>query len=216
MPFKNREQAAFLLAEQLEEYRGKNPLILAIPRGAAPIAKLIAQELQGEFDVVLVRKLRAPNQPEFAIGSIDEAGHVYLNPNAGWLHLSPSYVEREKEEQLETLRRRRKLYTPHRPPIDPQNRIVMIVDDGIATGSTMIAALQSVRAQNPSQLIAVTAVAPPDSLRRISEFADRVVCLEVPKYFQAVGQFFQDFSQVSDKEVIEILSARGSFQSTTG
>ncbi len=205
MVFDNREQAARLLAQRLDAYKGKNPLILAIPRGAVSMGKVIAEELGGEVDVVLVHKLGAPGNPEFAIGSVDETGNVQLASYASSYGITEFYVEKEKQAQLETLRRRRAMYTPVRPPIDPANRIVIVVDDGIATGSTMIAALRAVRAKNPQKLIAATGVAPPDTLQRIGEVADEVVCLEAPANFFAVGQFFRDFAQVSDEEVIAIL-----------
>lgn len=205
MVFDNREQAAQLLAQRLDEYKGKNPLILAIPRGAVPMGKVLAEELGGEVDVVLVHKLGAPGNPEFAIGSVDETGDVQLTGYASSYGITEFYVEKEKQAQLETLRRRRAMYTPVRSPIDPANRIVIVVDDGVATGSTMIAALRAVRDKNPQKLIAATAVAPPDTLQRIGEVADEVVCLEAPANFFAVGQFFRDFAQVSDEEVIAIL-----------
>lgn len=209
MTFKNREQAADLLAKKLEIYRGKNPLILAIPRGALPMGKILAEELQGELDVVLVHKLGAPDNPELAVGAIDETGHVYLNPYAKQLGISESYLKEEKKEQQEMLQRRRKAYTPHRSPFNPKKRIVILVDDGIATGSTMIAAIETIRMKKPSEIIVATAVAPPDTVDRLREFADEVVCLETPIHFQAVGQFFEDFSQVSDEEAIEILQEKG-------
>ncbi|HWP47585.1 MAG TPA: phosphoribosyltransferase family protein [Candidatus Limnocylindrales bacterium] len=213
MPFQNREQAARLLAKKLINYKGQNPLVLAIPRGAVPMAKIIADILEGELDVVLVRKLRAPGYPELAIGSVDEAGHIYLAEHIGDFGIQDEhnkYIEGEKRIQMETLRRRRNLYTPVRPPISPANRIVIVVDDGIATGSTMIAALRAVRANNPAKLIVATAVAPLEALRRIEKEADEVVCLEVPPVFFAIGDFFEDFSQVSDEEVVAILQQSNS------
>lgn len=205
MLFQNREQAAHLLVEKLTLYRGQNPLVLAIPRGAVPMAKIIAEALDGEMDVVLVRKLRAPGQPELAIGSVDETGQVYLADYVYELGISDDYIEAEKRVQLETLHKRRSMYTPIRRPVDPSQRIVIVVDDGIATGSTMIAALRALRAKNPAKLIVATAVVPPETLRRIKEEADEVVCLAVPDVFYAIGSFFQDFSQVSDEEVVAIL-----------
>lgn len=205
MIFENRAHAARLLAQQLERYKGSNPLILAIPRGAVPMGKILAEELQGELDVVLVRKLGAPGNPEFAIGSVDESGNVRLANYTSIYGITEFYIEKEKQAQLATLRRRRALYTPVRPPIDPAGRTVIVVDDGIATGATMIAALHAVRARNPQRLIAATAVASPDALQRLNEIADEVVCLEAPANFFAVGQFFRDFTQVSDEEVIAIL-----------
>jgi predicted phosphoribosyltransferase len=169
------------------------------------MAAMIANELGGEADVVLVRKLRAPDQPELAIGSVDETGYSYVRNYARMLEVSEDYLEKEKRSQLEILRERRALYTPVRPPIDPSGRIVIIVDDGIATGSTMLAALRAVEAKRPSKLIAATAVASQEALQAISGIAEEIVCLEVPEKFYAVGQFFREFGQVTDQEVMDIL-----------
>ena len=203
--FDDRNDAARKLAEKLMQYRGQNPLVLAIPRGAVPMAKVIANELQGDFDVVLVRKLRAPYQPELAIGSIDESGWAYIAPHAASSGASQEYIEAEKSAQMETIRKRRNQYTPIRPPIDPSGRIVIVIDDGLATGATMISALHGLRARHPAKLICAVPVAPPDTLKRVASMADEVVCLEAPEYFMAVGQFYRNFSQVEDDEVIDIL-----------
>ncbi len=205
MPFQNREHAAHLLAKQLDKYRGQNPLVLAIPRGAVPMAKIIADSLGGEMDVVLVHKLGAPGEPELAIGAVDETGHVYLAENAYLFAISDDYINAEKQAQLETLRKRRALYTPLRPPLDPCGRIVIVVDNGVATGATLIAALCAVRAKKPAKLVAAAAVAPRETVRKIAHEADETICLEMPARFFAVGQFFEDFSQVSDEEVVAIL-----------
>lgn len=205
MIFKDRDDAANKLAVQLLQYKGKNPLILAIPRGAVPMVKVIADMLGGSFDVVLVRKLRAPYQPELAIGSIDESGWAYIASHAPSTGATQEYIEAEKKFQLETIRKRRAQYTPIRPPIDPAGRIVIVIDDGLATGATMISALHGLRVKNPAKLICAVPVAPPETLRRVAELADEVVCLQAPEYFQAVGQFYQNFSQVEDEEVVDIL-----------
>jgi predicted phosphoribosyltransferase len=209
VPFRSREHAARLLAERLAKYRGQNPLVLAIPRGAVPMGKIIADSLGGEVDVVLVRKLGAPGQPELAVGAVDEGGQVYLSDYVHALGISPEYIAAEKKSQLETLRERRARYTPLRPPIDPSGRVVIVVDNGIATGATMIAALRAVRARKPAKLIAAVAVAPKETVRKIAKQADEVVCLEVPAVFYAVGEFFEDFSQVTDEEVVAILGESG-------
>lgn len=204
MAFENREEAARILARRLERYRRQRPLVLAIPRGAVPMGKIVAEALDGELDVVLVRKLRAPFNPELAIGSIDETGAVYLDPELRRLWDEP-YLETEKKAQLATLHQRRQQYEPAGAPIDAAGRIAIVLDDGIATGSTMIAALRAVRARHPAKLIAATGVASAEALRLIRQEADEVVCLETPEILYAIGYHFRDFSQVSDDEVVAAL-----------
>jgi len=204
--FKDREQAAHLLAGRLAPYKGRNPLVLAIPRGAVPMAKIIAAELDGEFDVVLVRKLGAPGNPEFAIGAVEESGWVYLSPYAAQVGADADYIARVKERELATIRARRAQYSPLRPPRDPKGRIVIVIDDGLATGATMIAALHALRGRAPEKLVCAVPVAPPDTLEKVGEYADEVVCLHSDANFQAVGQFYLRFAQVEDEEVIALLS----------
>lgn len=204
MAFENRAEAGQMLASRLDKYRGQHPLVLAIPRGAVPMGRIVADALDGELDVVLVRKLRAPQNPELAIGSIDEADTVYLDPDTRDLW-NEAYLETEKKIQLETLRRRRQMYEPAGSPIDAAGRVVIVLDDGIATGSTMIAALRAVRARHPAKLIAATGVASAEALRLIRGEADDVVCLETPEILYAIGYHFRDFSQVSDEDVVATL-----------
>lgn len=204
MLFENREHAARLLAQRLRSYcKDKNPLVLGIPRGAVPMAKIIADELGGELDIVLVHKLGYPGQPELAIGAVDEKGNVFAGDYM--LDIDPEYLELETKRQLEVLRQRRARYTPGRSPIDPHGRIVIVVDDGIATGSTMTAALRAIRRQDPKKLVGAVAVASAMAARAMSHEADAMVCLNVPADFYAVGQFFKDFSQVTDDDVVAIL-----------
>jgi predicted phosphoribosyltransferase len=204
--FASRAEAAELLARRLQEYRGRNPLVLGIPRGAVPMAKAIAVALGGELDVVLVHKLGAPYQPEFAIGAVSETGEVLLSDALELYGLERGYVESEVKRELDRLRRRRAAYTPVRPPIDAANRIVIVVDDGGATGSTMLAALRAVRARNPATLVAATAVAPPEAVARMKGEADEVIVLEMPSRFFAVSQYFADFREVTDEEVVAALA----------
>lgn len=201
MYFANRKEAAEKLALRLKHYQGKDPLILAIPRGAVPMGNIIAHALNGELDVVLVRKLGAPGNAEYAIGAVDESGYVQMNAEAGF-SLDDPYVQEEVARQLQTIHARRKKYTPSRKPIDPYNRIVIVVDDGIATGSTMLAALTAIRSQKPAKIIVAVGVASSHAIAHIETKADEVVCLNTPPVFYAVGQFFQEFEQVSDEEVI--------------
>ena len=203
--FQSRLDAARQLAAALTTFRGRNPLVLAIPRGAVGMGRVIADTLGGELDVVLVRKLRAPFSPEFAVGAIDESGWSFIAGHADAAGADAGYLEQEKQIQLETLRRRRAQYTPARPPLDPKGRIVIVVDDGLATGASMIAALHAVRARQPQWLICAIPVAAPDGLERIRPIADEVVCLSAPAGFHSVGEHYQDFAQVEDDEVISIL-----------
>lgn len=208
MVFEDRIDAATQLARALAKYRGKNPLVLAIPRGAVPMGRLVAAELEGELDVVLVRKLGAPGNPEFAVGAVDESGWTYLAPWAAEVGANKAYLADETATQLATMRARRALYTPARAPIDPAGRIVVVIDDGLATGATMMAALHSVRSRHPARLVCAVPVASPDSLEKVRTHADEVVCLDAPLSFHAVGQFYQVFGQVEDREVVAALAGR--------
>ena len=206
MTFESRIDAARRLAKALAKYQGRNPLVLAIPRGAVEMGRVLADELEGELDVVLVRKLGAPYSAEFAVGAIDETGWAYVADHASSAGADGAYLEREQRTQLEILRQRRAQYSPHRPPVDPQGRIAIVVDDGLATGATMIAALHAVRAKQPERLVCAVPVASPDSLELVRAYCDEVVCLEAPPGFFAVGQFYREFRQVEDDEVIELLA----------
>ena len=179
--------------------------MLAIPRGAVPMGRVIAEELDGELDVVLVRKLRSPYSPEFAVGAVDETGWAYIAPHAREAGATDEYIEREQQEQLAIVKKRRALYTPGRPPLDPKGRIAIVVDDGLATGATMIAALHAVRMKAPARLVCAVPVASPQSLETVRAYCDEMICLEVPQDFYAVGQFYASFPQVEDEDVAALL-----------
>lgn len=205
--FKDRADAARQLADRLNTYRGQSPLVLAIPRGAVPMGKLLAERLGGEFDVVLVRKLRAPRQPELAIGSVDESGWSYTAPYAAEVGADQDYIAEEKRRQLDTIRARRVRYSPLRPPVDPAGRTVIVVDDGLATGATMIAALHGLRRRHPARLVCAIPVSSREALATVEPLADEVVCLHAPDAFGSVGQWYRDFPQIEDEEVVALLRA---------
>jgi predicted phosphoribosyltransferase len=207
--FDSRLDAGRRLAKALGAYRGRNPLVLAIPRGAVEMGAAIADALEGELNVVLVRKLRAPFSPELAVGSIDESGWTYVAGHAGQAGADHAYLAKEKAAQLELLRKRRAQYTPARAPADPRGRIAIVVDDGIATGASMIAALHSVRARHPDRLICAVPVAAPESLEQVTPYADEIICLETPYDFHAVGQFYRQFPQIEDDDVVALLARHG-------
>ena len=204
--FRDRAEAADQLAQALAHHRGHDPLVLAVPRGGVPMGRIIADALGGELDIVLVRKIGAPGNPEYAIGAIGEDGTVDLRDDLV-AHADEDWLEREAQRQLEALQARRRRYLPVQPPMDPAGRVVIVVDDGAATGATLTSALRIVRAREPAHLAVALGVAPPESVARLRDVADEVVCLDTPRAFHAVGQFYRNFRQVDDDEVIALLAA---------
>jgi predicted phosphoribosyltransferase len=204
--FRNREDAARQLAQRLKGRELHDPLVLAIPRGGVVTGAVLARELGADLDVVLSRKLRAPGQPELAVGAVTEDGRVYLNRHArAFLDLMEDHLAKERRYQLGEIARLKKLFRGARPQAPVAGRSVIVTDDGIATGSTMIAALQAVKTQNPREMIVAVPVASPDRLEEVRRWCDDVVCLLSREVFWAIGQFYQDFTQVEDDEVVKLL-----------
>jgi len=209
MRFENRQDAGRRLADALRHYRNAHPVVLGVPRGGVPVASEVAARLAAPLDVVIVRKLGAPAQPELAIGALVDGDHPeeVLNPDVIALAQVPrSYVEREAARQLVDIRRREALYRPGSPPLQLRGRTVIVVDDGIATGASIRAALRAVRRAAPKRLVLAVPVAPPDTVAALRGEVDDLVCLHSPDDFAAVGQFYDDFRQTTDDDVIRLLS----------
>jgi predicted phosphoribosyltransferase/dienelactone hydrolase len=205
LPFRDRSDAARQLARALAHLRDSRPLVLAIPRGAVPMGRIVAEALGGELDIVLVRKLGAPGHPELAIGAVDESGWTYVNEFAPLAAADADWIERSTAAERAVMRERRRRYAPDLAQIDPRDRTVIVIDDGLATGATMIAALHALRARKPARLVCAVPVAATDSIEAVRRHADEVVCLATPEPFGSVGQHYLRFDQVDDEEVIECL-----------
>ncbi len=204
--FHSREDAAFQLAEKLKGRSMQHPLVLAIPRGGVVMGAVLAQERGAELDVVLSRKLHAPGQSELAIGALGEDGRIYFNHGAvDFPDLTEDYLAEESRCQLAEIERRKKLFRDIRPPATVAGRSIIVTDDGIATGSTMIAALQTVKLQNPYEIIVAVPVVSPERIPEIRHWCDDLVYLLAPEEFWAIGQFYEDFSQVDDEQVVALL-----------
>jgi putative phosphoribosyl transferase len=209
MIFRNRAEAGRKLAKELGNYRAADPLILALPRGGVVVAAEIALALDAPLDLILVRKLGVPWQPEHAMGAVVDGARPYVVRNTdilAELDLPEEEFEDICERELDEIERRRRLYLKDRPRADIRGRTVIVVDDGIATGATTRAALRAVDRQAPRWLVLAAPVAPSSALHELKAEADDIVCLQSPEPFYAIGQFYDDFHQVSDSEVIGILS----------
>lgn len=204
--FRDREEAGYSLAERLKGRPLQSPLVLAIPRGGIVIGAVLARELDAELDVVLSRKLRMPLQPELAVGAVAEDGSVYLNPRGDFLDdLLGDYLAEEKSIQFGEIARRERLFRSVRPRAPIAGRSVIVTDDGIATGATMIAALQSLKNHDPHGVIVAVPVATTERVKEMRRWCDDVVCLLQPAELRAVGQFYENFEPVEDSTVLEVL-----------
>jgi predicted phosphoribosyltransferase len=204
--FSDRVDAGKRLAVALSDFSGKHGLVLAIPRGGVVVGFEIAKALGLPLDVIIPRKLGAPDNPELAIGAIAEDGTTILDDNLiTYMGVRREYITEESERQKQEIQRRLKMYRQDAPPPNILGAEVILVDDGIATGSTMKAALASIKNRGAESITIAVPVGPPSTIRDLEEQADRVVCPYTPEYFQAIGQFYTDFAQTTDEEVIELL-----------
>lgn len=209
--FADRDAAGVMLAERLRGRPMVRPLVLAIPRGGVAVGAALARELGAELDVVLARKLRMPFQPEVALGAISEDGLIVLNPDLEQdevrlkYGVTPDYQHDEEQFQKEVIAERRALFRAVRPAAEIAGRTVIITDDGLATGSTMMAALAAVRAKRPKELLVALPVASPDRLDQVATRCDDFECLLTPDDFVAVGASYEDFTPVTDDEVVHLL-----------
>jgi putative phosphoribosyl transferase len=189
-------------------FKNSDPVILALPRGGVPVGFEIAKALEAPLDVILVRKIGAPDQPELAIGAVADGPHAETVINddiVNVLGIPQSYIEQESARQLKEIERRRALYLAQRPPVDRARKTAIVVDDGIATGATVRAALRAVKQSKPKRLVLAVPVAPPDTIAALLAEVDQVICLQTPTYLGAIGGFYADFHQVTDDEVVEML-----------
>ena len=204
--FVDRLDAGKRLASDLKNFSGNKGIVLAIPRGGVVVGYVIAKTLNLPLDVIIPRKIGAPDNPELAIGAVAEDGTAILDqPLIKYLGVSQEYVIEETERQKQEIKRRFKLYRQNTSYPDLKGLDVIVVDDGIATGSTMKAALASVKNRGAASITVAVPVGPPSTIEELEKMADRVVCIYTPEFFQAIGEFYEDFNQTSDEEVISLL-----------
>lgn len=206
MLFKDRKDAGERLAARLEIYQGRRPLILAVPRGGVAVAEPIYEKIGGDLDLIITRKIGAPHQSELAIGATSGDGFVMLNDELiSRLGVFPDYVNKAAAKEQAEIKRRLEIYRGNRTMPKVEGRLVILVDDGVATGYTLLAALRSLQEQKPAELALAVPVGPPETLSRLNKEVNALVYLEAPVDFAAVGQFYHHFDQVNDQEVVDIL-----------
>jgi predicted phosphoribosyltransferase len=208
MLFQDREDAGRQLARALVKYKSRHPVILALPRGGVPVAAEVAESLEAPLDLILVRKIGTPMQPELAMGAVVDGEQPVIVRNQDVIDLtgvSDETFDAVCKKELAEIDRRRERYLGNRDRADVQGQVAIIVDDGIATGATTLAAIQALRKREPKELILAVPVAPLDTLQRLHTEVDAIVCLDTPRDFGAIGYYYRDFRQVSDDEVIAIL-----------
>jgi putative phosphoribosyl transferase len=209
MKFADRQAAGRRLATKLAHLRDTQPVVLALPRGGVAVASEIARALDAPLDIVLVRKIGAPSEPELAVGAVSDGASpdIFIDRDlARVLDIPESYLREETGRQLDEIERRRMIYCAGQPPAEIAGRTAIVVDDGIATGATMRVALRAVRRRDPAHLALAVPVAPPETLTAFRKEADEVVCLETPVMLGAIGVYYRDFHQMSDAEVTDLLA----------
>ena len=206
-PFDNRRHAGTVLAARLKHLKGRQDVVvLGLPRGGVPVAHEVAHALDVPLDVFLVRKLGVPGHRELAMGAIASGGVRVLNEDVVVMYRVPEpVIDAVASEEQSELERRERAYRDGRPPLELRGRVVLLIDDGLATGSTMKAAVEAVRAHSPTRIVVAVPVGSPETCREFVDVADEIVCARAPEYFAAVGQWYRDFSQTSDEEVRELL-----------
>ncbi len=207
MIYKDREDAGQVIAQKLIRYNKEDGIVLALPRGGVPVGAQVARALKLPLDIVVPRKLGAPGNPELAIGAIGSGGVRFLDEELiKRLRVTKEYIEEETERQLQEMDRRLKRYRGDLPPLRIRDKNVILVDDGIATGSTMIAAIMGIKSLGPKKVIVAVPVGPKETIPHLQREADLVIFAATPEPFYAVGRFYDDFRQVNDEEVINLLS----------
>jgi putative phosphoribosyl transferase len=206
--FLDRRDAGRRLAQRLAQYRDTKPVVLGLPRGGVPVADEVARALDATLDVMVVRKLGAPGNPEFAIGAIAPGVTHFERTHIDALNVPKEFVQHAVAREQEELRRREKLFRGGRPAAEVGGKTVILVDDGLATGATVKAAIKSLRAMGPGRIVLAVPIGAPDTVEQLRPLVDELVCLETPAFFRAVGQGYVDFSPTSDRDVERILRGR--------
>ena len=208
MPFKNRTDAGRRLAKALTRYKSLRPVVLALPRGGVLVAAEVAAALEAPLDLVLVRKVGVPNQPELAMGAVTDGAQPMVVRNGEIIEacgVSEQEFDAVASEELEEIERRRRRYIGDRTRAEVEGKVAIIIDDGIATGATTLAAIQAVRSRKPKELVLAVPVAPLDTVKKLHSEVDAIVCLDTPEELGAIGYFYRDFHQIGDEEVIATL-----------
>ena len=217
--FRDRTDAGEKLAFRLQHLKPEHPVVIALPRGGVPVAFEVAKVLEAPLDVILIRKIGAPGQPELAVGAVTDGGRpeVVINKDiARATGASADYIERQKEAELKHIEERRARYFTGVPRPDIEGRTVIVIDDGIATGATMRVAVKAFEHRGAGRLVVAVPVAPPDTIERLQQEVDEVVCLDAPEFFHAVGAFYRDFTQTQDDDVVDLLQRAAVFSRPQG